>query len=145
MLDHDWIEVNAEPAAAAAVAWLLLAVPPAREWLAGHAFFAAFAWALIAMGALANQIHQWSHHPAPPPWVRRLQRLGAILSPARHARHHRAPHATDYCITGGWLNRSLDAVGFWRALERAVTRATGAAPRANAELSSIRIAPRGGN
>jgi ubiquitin-conjugating enzyme E2 variant len=147
MLDHDWIEVNGQPAAAAAIAWAaLLALPPAREWLAAHAFLAAFSWSLIAMAALANQIHQWSHHPSPPPWVRRLQRAGAILPPARHARHHRAPHATDYCITGGWMNRTLDAAGFWRALERAVTLATGAAPRANAEsLSSIRIASRGGN
>jgi hypothetical protein len=30
---------------------------------------------------------------------------------------------------GGWLDPALDALGFWRGLERAITRATGAVPR----------------
>jgi plasmanylethanolamine desaturase len=144
MLDHHWIEVNGQPAAAASVAFGLLAVSPAQDWLENHAFLAAFAWSLIAAGSLANQIHQWSHAPVPPRWVRALQRAGAILSPARHARHHRAPHTKAYCITGGWLDGMLDAAGFWRALERAVTLMTGAEPRARSEpLSSTRLTERG--
>jgi ubiquitin-conjugating enzyme E2 variant len=130
MLDHDWIEVNGEPAAAASAAFGLLALPVAREWSAEHVLASAFAWSLVSVASLANQVHKWAHgrHRAPR-LVRRLQRAGWILSPARHARHHRSPHATDYCITGGWLNPALDGVGFWRALERAITRLTGAAPR----------------
>lgn len=129
MLEHDWIEVNSEPAAAACAAFALLALPPVQEWLDGRVFLAAFVWSLAVMGAAANQIHQWSHDPAPARWVAWLQRAGLVLTPARHARHHRAPHESDYCIAGGWLNPALDAVGFWRALERAVTRLCGATPR----------------
>lgn len=146
MQGHDWIEVNGQPAAAASAALVVLALPPAQDWLESHAFLAAFAWSMISAGSLANQIHQWSHAALPPTWVRALQRAGAILSPARHARHHRAPHTSDYCITGGWLNRVLDSAGFWRALERAVTRMTGAKPRTSSEsLSSTRypLAERG--
>ena len=136
MLDHDWIHVNAEPATAATTAFALLALPPAQDWLSTHVFWSTFAWSLIVLGALANQIHQWSHSPAPPHAVRVLQRVGLFQSPTRHARHHRPPHLTDYCISSGWMNRSLDAIGFWRALERAITRATGAAPRESESLSS---------
>jgi ubiquitin-conjugating enzyme E2 variant len=144
MLDHDWIEVNAEPAAAAFAAFVLLALPPVQEWLAGREFLAAFAWSLVVFGALANQIHQWSHDPAPARWVARAQSAGLILSPARHARHHRAPHDGDYCIAGGWLNPALDAAGFWRALERAVARLSGATPRRAAHsrpVAMVRSAP----
>jgi Lipid desaturase domain len=144
MLDHDWVEVNGQPAAAAAAAWLVLAWPPAQDWLESRAFLAAFAWSLIAAASLANQIHQWSHASVPPRWVRPLQRAGVILSPSRHARHHGGSHTSDYCITGGWLNGVLDAFGFWRALERAMTRVTGAQPRTSTEsLSSTRTARRG--
>jgi ubiquitin-conjugating enzyme E2 variant len=144
MLDHDWIEVNGQPAAAASAAFGLLAITPARDWLDGRAFLAAFAWSLIAAASLANQVHQWSHAASPPAWVRALQRVGAILSPARHAHHHRAPHTSDYCITGGWLNGMLDSVGFWRALERAVIRVTGTEPRRDSgSLSSTDRAERG--
>ena len=144
MLEHDWIEVNREPAAAACAAFLVLALPPVQEWLADRAFLAAFAWSLVAFGALANQIHQWSHDPAPARWVARVQRVGLILTPARHARHHRAPHDGDYCIAGGWLNPALDAAGFWRALERAVARLSGATPRRAAHprtVAMVRSAP----
>lgn len=129
MLDHDWIEVNGEVALAASAAFLALRSPGARALLAGAPFLAAFAWSLISVGALANQFHQWSHMPAPPPLVRSLQRRRWILSHARHARHHRAPHTDGYCIATGWLNGALDAAGFWRTLERVVRFTTGAVPR----------------
>ena len=129
MLDHDWIEVNGQPAAAASAAFGVLALPAVRDWSDGHALASAFAWSLVAISSIANQIHKWAHARRAPRLVRRLQRAGWILSPRRHAPHHRAPHSTDYCIAVGWLNPALDALGFWRALERAVSRATGASPR----------------
>lgn len=132
MLDHDWIEVNGQPAAAACVAFGAMAMPPCAAWFAAHPLLYAGVVSLGLVGALANQLHQWSHDPTPPKTVRRLQRRGWILSPARHARHHRAPHESDYCISSGWLNAPLDAIGFWRALERVVTRLSGAQPRAAA-------------
>jgi hypothetical protein len=41
---------------------------------------------------------------------------GLVLTPERHARHHRPPHTGDYCIAGGWLDPAL-------------ARATGATPQ----------------
>jgi ubiquitin-conjugating enzyme E2 variant len=131
MLDHDWIEVNGEAAAAAGVALLALASPAAQSALVGRPFAYALVWATISLAALANQLHLWSHAPEPPGIVRALQRRGLMLSPVRHARHHRRPHTTGYCISTGWLNPALDAAGFWRALERAVTALTGAEPRSD--------------
>jgi ubiquitin-conjugating enzyme E2 variant len=129
MLAHDWIEVNGQPAAGAAVGFGVLAWPDAREWIGDRAWLHAFVWSLFAVGALANQLHRWSHTVSPPRWVRRLQRAGWIISPRGHARHHRPPHTGNYCIATGWLNGPLDACGFWRALERAITRISGEIPR----------------
>lgn len=129
MLAHDWIEVNAEPAAAAALAYAGMALPVVQPVLREHPFAYAFLWSLIGFAALANQLHQWAHAPVPPAWARALQCSG-LLSPERHARHHRPPYTGAYCITSGLLNPPLDAIGYWRGLERAVTRLTGRRPRA---------------
>jgi len=140
MLDHDWIEVNGEVAIAACAAFALMTLPISDAWLSESAFTAAFVWAGISCGALANQLHQWAHVSRPPRAVRRLQRAGLILSRKRHGVHHRAPNTRAYCISTGWSNPLLDAVGFWRALECGVTRLTGAEPRAHvlAEIGSSR-------
>ena len=132
MLRHDWIEVNREPGVAAALALVLLSLPPMRAALAEHAALHAFLLALLAYGASANQLHLWAHAEAPPRPVRILQRCGLILAPEHHARHHRAPRTSAYCISTGWLNPALDALGFWRALERAITRLTGVRARQGA-------------
>ena len=73
--------------------------------------------------ALTNLFHRWAHAARVPPLVARLQRSGLVLSPARHALHHSGAHDRAYCVTTGWLNRPLDAIGFFAALERAVRRA----------------------
>lgn len=129
MLEHDWVEVNREAATAATVAFVLLTFQAPREMLEGHVFAYAFLWALISFSALANQLHWWAHCRRPARLVRALQRSGLILSNSRHARHHRAPHNRAYCISTGWLNPALDAVRFWRALERAISFMTGVQPR----------------
>ena len=71
----------------------------------------------------ANQLHQWAH--ATTPGARRhfaLQRRGLDpLAGSPRPPPLPAAHLSDYCISGGWLNRPLDALGFWRALERAVS------------------------
>jgi ubiquitin-conjugating enzyme E2 variant len=130
MLAHHWVEVNREPAVAAGGVLLLLWLPAAQRALAPRPALHACLLAFVAWGAAANQLHYWSHLAVPPRAVRWLQRSGAVLSPARHARHHRAPCTRAYCISSGWLNPVLDAAGAWRWLERAVTRLTGAVPRA---------------
>jgi hypothetical protein len=115
---HDWIEVNREPALAAGLGFVLLGLLPG--WAGEHPALHAFAWTLLSFGAIANQVHRWAHEARRPAAVRWLQRSGLVLSPARHARHHRVPHAAAYCIANGWLNGPLDALGFWRALERGI-------------------------
>jgi ubiquitin-conjugating enzyme E2 variant len=73
-------------------------------------------------------VHQWAHQPTPPRVVAWLQRAGLILGRAQHARHH-TRRTSHYCIATGWCNPALGAVGFFRALEGALTRATGIEPR----------------
>ncbi len=129
MLSHDWIVVNREPALAATAALLGLLWPGVHGWLMAHPMAYAFVCSFAAYGAAANQLHRWAHEPHPPRWVAALQGAGLVLSPSRHARHHRAPSLSGYCISTGWLNPLLDRLGFWRWLERAIQRATGVAPR----------------
>lgn len=77
----------------------------------------------VFVGSYANsQIHQWAHRAEPPEWVRVLQRLRIVLSPAHHEKHHRGPHLTNYCITTGWMNPLLDRTRFFRVLEWALAR-----------------------
>lgn len=132
MLAHDWIDVNGGAASAAFVA--LVAFEILIPWGAfGSAPWFVFAtsvfFGLVITSALANQLHYWSHTRDVPPIVKSLQCRGVILSRAEHARHHRAPHTHGYCISTGWLNRPLDAIGFWRTLETWVSALTGAQPR----------------
>lgn len=136
MLEHDWIEVNGVPATTASAAWILWLLWEPLRPNGSAAFAPAFVWGLVSFGALANQLHRWAHSRVPPRAVRCLQRAGVLLSPARHAGHHRAPHTTGYCIATGWSNRVLDGLGFWRGLERCIELASGARPRARTENGS---------
>ena len=136
---HDALEIDGPAALAAAPALALLALPSAQAWLDPRPFFYAFVWSLCCVGAVANHLHAWAHSPHPPVPVRTLQRLGVLLSRRSHALHHRLPHDDHYCIATGWLNRPLDAVGFWRALEALVRSTTGATPRAGE--SAARVLP----
>ena len=70
--------------------------------------------------ALTNRFHQWAHAERVPGWVASLQRRGLILAPEHHALHHRGAHDRAYCVTTGWLNPLLDAVGFFARLEAAI-------------------------
>ncbi len=90
---------------------------------------AVFLFAFATTALPTNQVHQWAHQSTPPRVVAWLQRAGLILGRAPHARHHTKPHVTDYCIATGWCNRALDALGFFPALERAISCATGLEPR----------------
>jgi len=131
MLEHDWVEVNGEAATAAVGGFVLMALSGPSLVLLEHPSWYAFAWSAIGASASSNQIHQWAHAHAPPPLVRTLQRGGLLLSRRRHAPHHRPPCIDRYCITTGWMNPALDRIGFWRALERVFSRATGVTPRAH--------------
>ena len=123
---HDWAEINGEACLAASPFLIALC------WL-GVDHLGTFGawWALSTTVAamVTNQFHQWAHMRHPPRLVKYAQKTGLILSVRSHARHHRSPFTVDYCITTGWLNRPLNAIGFWRLLERFISAATGALPR----------------
>jgi ubiquitin-conjugating enzyme E2 variant len=130
MLDRHWALVNREPGLTAALLLVLLSLPAAQATLEGRSFVQMLLLSFVGYAASANQLHLWAHHRLPPRPVRLAQRLGLVLSPERHARHHRRPHTSAYCISTGWLNPALDRLGFWRALERLVSQLTGARARA---------------
>jgi plasmanylethanolamine desaturase len=89
----------------------------------------AFMLGMTGVGLWTNQIHQWAHMPRAPLPVRWLQHAGVILSHVAHQRHHRAPHASDYCIVSGWCNLLLNRSGLLRWVEAAITRVAGYTPR----------------
>jgi ubiquitin-conjugating enzyme E2 variant len=126
-LRRSFVDTNGEVAFVAAVVLAgLLMVPLEASWARPLAMFGC---SFCGIGMMTNQIHQWAHMPSPPRPVRRLQDAGLILGPRAHATHHDHPYDAHYCITTGWCNRPLEAVGFFRGLERAITRVTGARPR----------------
>ena len=61
--------------------------------------------------------------------IRLLQNCGLFLGRSEHAAHHERPYDASYCITTGWCNGPLEAIRFFRRLEAAITRLTGARPR----------------
>ena len=88
-------------------------------------------WVFIVFGVNANQIHKWSHTPnfrLPVP-VRILQGLWLLQGSKHHAHHHRGDKNSAYCLITPFLNPILDALGFWRALERATIPLFGAPRR----------------
>lgn len=80
----------------------------------------AFVFALATGAVTTNLLHRWAHDPAPPPFARALQRVGLVLTPARHARHHAPPYAAGYCVTTGWLNPLCERLEIWRRAEAAL-------------------------
>ena len=97
-----------------------------------------FGFAFCGIGMLTNQIHQWAHMPAPPPFVRLLQDCGLLLGRAEHAAHHDHPYTVHYCITTGWCNRPLERIRFFGKCERVVTALTGVEPREDDKRYELR-------
>jgi ubiquitin-conjugating enzyme E2 variant len=126
-LRRRFLDTNGDVAALTIPALLGLLFVPLET--ATQQALAVAGFALCAFGGLTNQIHQWAHMPEPPAAVRWLQGAGLLLPGRQHARHHGAPYDGCYCITLGWCNGPLDATGFFRRLEGAITWLTGAQPR----------------
>ena len=127
ILRRRFLDANGDVAVLTVPVLLLLLLVP----LDRYAPLAVGGLGLCAFGVMTNQIHQWAHMHAPPRPVRLLQTLGILLKAPAHAAHHRGEYDRHYCITTGWCNRPLEAIGFFRLLERALTRMTGALPRAD--------------
>jgi ubiquitin-conjugating enzyme E2 variant len=79
-----------------------------------------FALAGIAAAFATNLLHRWAHAERAPRAVRWLQRRRLVLPPDEHARHHRGAHDRAFCVTTGWMNPLLDALGVFEALEHAL-------------------------
>lgn len=128
---HDFIETNAHPTAVTviySVAGLgIVGLSDASSFVA--TFLGEMLLFATVCVAMTNQIHKWAHTDDPPALVALLQRLGLLLGPKHHAFHHAAPYNCNYCITFGWMDAPLQALGFFRNLERLITATTGALPR----------------
>lgn len=136
-LRRRFIDANGDVALATIPVLIVLHSVPLDRWWGSAA--AVFGFGLCAVGSLTNQIHQWSHMSHPPYLVRVLQWCGFLLGRAEHARHHQRPYDGHYCITTGWCNRPLEAIGFFRRLERAITHLTGAQPRHDDRRYEVRF------
>ena len=126
---HDFIEANGNsclvllPVVALA---LVVPISPRAPW---GLFAATFLGVLCFFLAATNEFHKRAHEDTPPPLFRALQRLHVILPATIHEIHHQSPFARYYCITTGWLNAPLTAIGFFSTLETLIARTTGALPR----------------
>src|SRR5712691_1808621 len=125
-LRRRFIETNGDVAFLAVPVLLgFLAVPLETVW---GGPIAVCGFAFCGVGMMTNQIHQWAHMRSPPRPIRALQDCGLVLGRAEHAAHHERPYDANYCITTGWCNRPLEAIGFFRRLE-AMISLTGVLPR----------------
>jgi ubiquitin-conjugating enzyme E2 variant len=119
---HDFIETNGNNSIVTlpmmGLAWV---IPVDVSW--GIFAFTCFT-SLAFWIFLTNQFHKWSHQKRDQvPWViKQLQKSKIVMSVEHHRVHHTAPHDAYYCITSGWLNRPLDAIGFWTKAEFLIER-----------------------
>ena len=134
-LRRPFVDANGDVAfVAAPVLVALLSLPLEAPWARP---LAVFGFGLCAVGMWTNQIHQWAHMPLPPLPIRVLQDCRVLLGRREHAQHHAGSYDRHYCITTGWWNRPLEALGFFRRLEAIVTSTTGARPREDEQMYGL--------
>jgi ubiquitin-conjugating enzyme E2 variant len=105
---HYW-QTNRVLIVAGAVITIVLVLCHVHAW---QAYF------IVFLGSQSNQIHLWAHSSRPPRWVAFLQRAGIFQSRDMHAKHHKSPYAVNFCSMTNYLNPVLEAMRFWRILER---------------------------
>ena len=115
---------SSRPAAVPAAG--MLAISPFLGPFAGT-FFPAF----LLLVCMSQQFHAWSHMKKSqlPSVVVALQDFGLLIGRRQHGAHHRPNFEGNYCIVSGLWNAPLDAVGFFRGLEKLVAALTGVEPR----------------
>ena len=86
---------------------------------AGALFWCCGLAGLSAGSFATNLFHKWAHARQLPVVVRWLQRSGLILGHERHQRHH-GDYSRGFCVTSGWMNPLLDAIGFFPRVELVV-------------------------
>jgi ubiquitin-conjugating enzyme E2 variant len=117
---HGFLSTNGNNCLATVIPlWLIFIAP----WSYDNRFWH-WSVAMLTVGAVAtfatNQFHKWAHTENRPGYIVWLQEHHFILPRDHHKIHHRWPYETHYCITTGWLNRPLVAIGFWRRMERII-------------------------
>ncbi len=139
---HDFVEANGATALVLIPQLLILYFWAPQSPLV-NVYFIFGAWLIF----LTNQIHKWAHQEQTGGIVRFLQKSNIILPSRVHDLHHSGDHSYGYCITTGWMNRPLHAVGFFRRSERLITSLTGAQPRREdlSLLDSERVPPLASN
>jgi hypothetical protein len=75
-----------------------------------HPAVGVFVVVLVAVVAMTNQIHKWSHMARVPATVSFAQRHGLILTVPHHDGHHTAPYDRHYCIALGRMDWLLDPI-----------------------------------
>jgi ubiquitin-conjugating enzyme E2 variant len=100
-------------------------------WLGPVAWWRAFGFFTIAImtgvTVATNQFHKWAHQERVSRLVAFLQQMRLVLAPDHHQLHHSTPFNSNYCITNGWLNPTLERIRFFRGLE-ATLRLVGIRP-----------------
>ena len=116
---HDFFEISGNNAMVTLP--VLAAIAALPQPVGGATYFLSVLGLSLALSAFwTNQFHCWAHAPSPPPLARWLHASGLILTPERHARHHRGGHDHAYCVTSGWCNPLLDRIEFFERLERLI-------------------------
>jgi len=137
---HDVIETNGDNCLTTVVPLIIISFwTIRRDHETRDMFFISFICCLAVWVALTNQLHKWAHMRKPPNWVCWLQDVGIVLSRKNHQVHHHTPFDRYYCITTGWLNPILGAIGFWRGMEIAITAMTGAIPREDDAYWTVQV------
>jgi ubiquitin-conjugating enzyme E2 variant len=74
-----------------------------------------FSITFLIGSAIANEIHYFSHRPSKAPKaIKLLQETGILQSPKQHAKHHKPPFDTNFCVMTNWLNPLLEHLNFWK-------------------------------
>ena len=104
----------------ATVILVMGAVTIGGAWLSGMLTWQVLLF--VAIGVNANEIHKWNHLPKNKrrKLVIALQKLRLLQTPQHHGRHHAASKNTNYCVITNVVNPVLEAVRFWRRLEKVI-------------------------
>jgi len=135
---HDFVETNGDNCLVSAVPLAILSFVK-MTGTPSEIFIVSFLASLCFWVSLTNQIHKWAHMLKPPQYIQILQDCKIILSRKEHQVHHHTPFDRYYCITTGWLNPILGAIGFWKRLENAISAATGAIPRQDDAVWTVQM------
>ncbi len=88
-------------------------------------------YSLMISSLVSLEIHRYAHmNPKKVPYfIRLLQKSEIILSKESHFNHHNGEFRQSYDLMSGIMNIIVNWIGIYPALEKVVTKITGAQPR----------------